>query len=180
MSDQMAGFNARVKRIKDPRNTYYIDPETGTFVPKRVTRTQVKQAVEKQKARVTSPSFFGFFGALFLGAVALMGAVYLRWNVLGMTDGATEANLLIVDFGLAAVAMFVLGSMLNQKSLLHMLAHSMGIGAMLVTMHNLVWMFPAEFGQVYSDAYVQQVQSTTAPQSIYLGTQSIAIPTITL
>ncbi len=174
MTDQMAGFNSRIKRIKDPKNTYYVDGETGTFIPKRVNKQQIKQAVKKRNEKAT---FGGLMMCILLGAAMLMAARYVRFTYLGIEEGGPAADtLMMIDFGMAAMAMFILGGMIGQKTLKHMTAQVMGIGAMMVLMHNLVWLAPAEFAQVYGQDYVNQVQATTAPTSIYLRGETILIP----
>ncbi|MEY1555282.1 hypothetical protein AB3Y40_06565 [Yoonia sp. R2331] len=174
MSDQMAGFHTRIKRIKDPKNTYYVDGETGTFIPKRVNKQQIKQAAKKRNEKAT---FGGLVMALILGAVMLMGARFVRWTYLGIDEAGTTADtLMLIDFGMAAMAIFILGGMIGQKSLAHMTAQVAGIACMLVTMHNLIWLAPAEFAQVFGQDYVNQVQATTAPTSLYVRGETILIP----
>ncbi len=174
MTDQMAGFNTRIKRIKDPKNTYYVDGETGTFIPKRVNKQQIKQAVKKRQEKAT---FGGMVMGLFLGALMLMAARYVRFTYLGIEEGGPAADtLMMIDFGMAAMAIFILGGMIGQKTLKHMVAQVAGIALMLVTMHNLIWLAPAEFAQVYGQDYVNQVQATTAPTSLYLRGETILIP----
>ena len=174
MTDQMAGFNSRIKRIKDPRNTYYVDGETGTFIPKRVNKQQIKKAVKKRQEKAT---FGGVIMSVVLGAAMLMAARYVRFTYLGIEEGGPAADTLImIDFGIAAIAMFMLGGMIGQKTLKHMLAQVTGIALMIVTMHNLIWLAPAEFAQVYGQEYVNQVQATTAPTSLYVRGETILIP----
>ncbi len=174
MTDQMAGFNSRIKRIKDPKNTYYVDGETGTFIPKRVNKQQIKQAVKKRTEKAT---FGGLVMCVLLGAVMLMAARYVRWTYLGIDEAGSAADtLMMIDFGMAAMAMFLLGGVIGQKTLKHMVAQVAGIGIMMVLMHNLIWLAPAEFAQVYGQDYVNQVQATTAPTSIYLRGETILIP----
>ncbi len=176
MSDQLSGFHTRIKRIKDPKNTYYVDGETGTFIPKRVNKQQIKQAVKKRQEKAT---FGGAVLAMLLGALALMVARYVRWNYLAIDEGSTAADtLMMMDFGMAAIAIFLLGGVIGQKSLTHMVAQVAGIAVMLVTMHNLIWLLPEEFAQVYGQDYVNQVQAVTAPQSIYLRGETIVIPLV--
>lgn len=166
-------FNDRIKTISNPRNTFYVDGETGTIIPKRVSRQDIKRAVQK---RQTKPGVFGLFTSLLLGAACLMGARYLRWNTLGMHEGGgADDVLLTIDFGLAAIAVFILGGLLRHATFRHMVAQTAGICIMLVTMHNLIWAFPDEFAQVYSQDYVNQVQSSTAPQSLYLRGETITL-----
>lgn len=174
MTDQLIGFNDRIKKIKDPRNTYYVDPETKALVPKRVSRKSINQAAARRREKAT---FGGIMTSLLLGVVALMAARLVRWQVLGIQDGGSAADtLLLIDLGLAALIVFLVGGMIGQKTAKHMIAQTAGIGLALMSMHNLVWLMPNQFGQVYGQAYVDQVRATTEPNSIYLRGESIAVP----
>lgn len=174
MTDQLSGFNSRIKKIKDPRNTFYVDPETGTFVPKHVSRKSIKQAAAKRRVKA---SFGGVMMCLLMGITALVAARWVRWEYLAIEEANSKADtLMMIDFGIAALATFVIGGMLGQKTIKHMLAQVAGIAFALVTMHNLVWMLPDQFSLVFGQAYVDQVRATTAPNSIYLGDESIPVP----
>lgn len=174
MPRAQSSFNDRVKRITNPKNAYYVDPETGTFIPKRVSKQEIKKA--KLRRQIPKPGVPGFIGSLLMGALCLMAARYLRFNELEMHDGSAAADVLMtIDFGLAAIAVFLLGAMVRHTTFRHMIAQTVGIGIMLVTMHNLVWAFPEEFAQVYSSEYVDQVRSLTAPQSLYLRGETITL-----
>ena len=176
MPVSQTSFQERIKSISNPKNSFYIDPETGTFIPKRVSKAQIRQAKARAKTIVRPPGPMGFIGSLFLGAVCLMAARYARWHYLGIREGGAEADVLMaVDFGLAAMAVFFFGALVRHTSFRHMVAQAAGIGAMLVSMHNLIWAFPEEFAQVYSTDYVQEVRDLTAPQSIYLRGQTITL-----
>ena len=93
MAHVQTSFQDRLKSIADPRNTFYVDPETGTFVPKRVSKKQIKQGIALKK--IKKPGVAGFTGSLILGAMCLMGARYLRFNHLGMQDGAATADVMM-------------------------------------------------------------------------------------
>lgn len=174
MAVTQTSFNERIKSIRNPRNTFYVDPETGTFIPKRVSRNQIRQA--KAAKYVPKAGIAGMMGSLILGGVCLMMARYLRTQHLGMQDGGGEADvLMMIDFGLAAMVVFIVGAMVKHTSVRHMVAQTAGIGVMLVSMHNLIWAFPEEFAQVYSPAYVEQVRATTSPQSLYVRGETITL-----
>lgn len=167
MSDQQTYFNARIRRINDPRNNSYLDPETGIRIPKQLSRKIIKtnNTYMEQKA-----GFGAMLLSLILGAICVMGALYVRFTVAGIPNTGTEAStLLAMDAGLAAVLVFVLGGILKHKSFRHMMAQVVGIAFMLVTMHNLVWFFPDEFAQVYTQDFVTQVTQATEPLSIHVN-----------
>ena len=109
-----------------------------------------------------------------LGFLALIAARYIRFELVGISNDATDpATLAAMDAGLAAMIVFFIGGVLKHKSLRHMMAQVCGIAVMLVTMHNLVWFFPAEFAQAFSQDYVEQVTQTTAPLSIHFNGETI-------
>jgi len=173
MTAPQISFQDRIRNIKNPKNSFYLDPETGTFIPKRVSKHQIKQACVKE---IKKPGIAGITGSLILGALCLMAARYLRWTELGLSDGSSEADvLLMIDAGIAGIAVFVLGGLLRHKTARHMAAQAVGIGIMLVTMHNLIWAFPDEFAGIYSRDYVNQVQAITEPQSLYLRGETITL-----
>ncbi len=171
MTKQLDQFNARVKRINDPRNKGYVDPETGIVIPKRLSRNMIKTGnrVSVQKAGLGS-----ILLSLILGAGCIVGARYIRFELVGIEElGTDPTSLLAMDVGLAAVIVFVLGGILKHKSLRHMTAQVAGIFALAVSMHNLVWMLPSESAEIFSSAYVTQVQQQTEPMSIYLNGKTV-------
>ena len=161
MNDQQAYFQARIKRIQDPSVLYYKDPETGINIPRRLSKGSVAEVMSGRRAlpwQVVS---------LMLGAAALMAARYLRFTLGDVQDAATAAGTLtLLDFGIAAALAMVLGTVLRLTTTRHMMAQVMGIGAMMVAMHNLIWLYPDTFAQIYTQAYVDQVQGLTVPQSL--------------
>ncbi len=160
----MANFNARINRIKDPRNASYLDPETGMNIPRRLSVGQIKA-----NNFGTKPSMLVLLVSVLLGAVALVAARYIRFVYADVPELGTEAQtLLLMDFGIAALMTFFIGGMIKHKTLRHMMAQAAGIGIMMVAMHNLVWMFPSEVAQVFPQDYIEQVRAVTEPQSLYV------------
>ena len=166
MQKNISTFNARLSRINDPRNQSYRDPETGMRIPKRLS----KKIIKTQNAIKRDVGIFGILGSVLLGLLCVMAARYVRFQMAEIPDAGTAGQVLMaMDFGLAAVLAFILGAVFRHTTGKHMLGQTLGIVAMLMAGHNLVWMFPAEFAQVYSQAYVEQVRTLTAPQSLYLN-----------
>jgi len=175
MEHQLSVFNERIKRIQDPHNTYYRDPEAGINIPKRLNK-----AVVLQQGEAVKPGFIGLVAAILLGVICLAAARYGRFNLAGIAEeGASASVIMLMDFGIAAVIAFIIGGLIKQKSLRHMMAQTAGIAAMAVAMHNLVWVYPAEFAQVYTQAYVDEVRSVTTPNSIYVGGETYLLPDTT-
>jgi hypothetical protein len=175
MSDQLVNFNARIKRIESPKNRYWKDPETGINIPRRLS----KAAVLGKKANARG-SVLRLLMSVVLGLICLMAARYIRFNLAQVQDAGTQAmTLTVMDFGIAVGLAFVVGTLVRLTSMAHLLAQMTGIAIMLVAMHNLVWMYPSEFAQVYSQAYVDQVRSITVPTSLYLNGEVVRLAGLT-
>lgn len=172
MNPQMNQFNNRIARIKDPRVNSYFDPETKMNIPRRLSIGTIKE----HNFGGDKPKWFAMVVAVIIGALALAAARYLRFVYADIPDVGTEIqSLALIDFGLASLVAFVAGAILRQKHMRHMAAHTMGIVLMMVAMHNLIWLYPSEFAQVYSADYVNQVKSLTSPQSIYVAGESYTL-----
>jgi len=164
MTKQLNQFSDRLKRIEDPRNIAYKDPETGMAIPRRLSIGQIKEHNFGEKVSV-----FAVILSVIIGALSMIGARYVRFVGGGIPEVGTEPQtLLLMDFGIAAVLAMVVGGMIGHKQLRHMNAQFLGIAVMLVAMHNLVWAFPDQVAQVFPQSYIAQVQSVTAPMSLSL------------
>ncbi len=171
MNHQQAYFKDRIARIEDPKNISYLDPETGMNIPRKMSVAQIKA-----QSVVKSPGLLVLLLSCVLGAMALVAARYVRFVLAEIPEIGTAANtLVIMDFGIAALMAFVIGALIKHKSLRHMMAQATGIALMLVAMHNLVWMYPSEFAQVFPQAYVDQVIALTSPKSIYVAGETITL-----
>ena len=174
MTQQLTQFQARLARINDPNNTYWTDPETGMNVPRRLSK-----AVINNSALPVKQSMMSVLMSVILGVICLMAARYLRFNFAAIPEFGTGAmTLTVMDCGIAAFLALLIGGMVKLKTFRHVAGQMSGIAVMLVAMHNLVWIFPTEFAQVYSQAYVDQVISLTEPQSIYFNGTTILDTTV--
>lgn len=171
MKSQLGSFKDRISRIQKPSNQSYRDPETGMMIPKRMSKKIIKAgATGPRKA-----SRIEVMMSVMIGVFCVMGARYVRFQLAHIPDAGTAAETItVMDLGIAAVLAFILGAMLKHATLRHMVAQTAGIAVMIVAMHNLVWLFPSEFAQVYSQDYVEQVQALTSPQSLYLNGATLA------
>lgn len=169
MTEQLTDFNARVKRINNPRNNSYYDHETGIVVPKRLSQ----KVILARWAPKRHVSLIGMFVSVLMGVAAVMAARYLGWHYMNATvlDGAGLATDLIVS----GLIVMVLGTVFRQNTGRHMLAQILGIVVMTATMHNLVWLFPGEFAQIYTTAWVDAVQSAMPFRSIVLPNVTIVL-----
>ena len=98
---------------------------------------------------------------------------HMVWNRMQAIGENPNRGVAVEERGLAAMIVCFVGGVLKHKTLSHMVAQVCGIAAMLLTMHNLVWFFPAEFAQAFSQVYVEQVTQTTAPLSIHFNGETI-------
>ncbi len=151
---QMNEFNARIARINDPRNVSYYDAEMKLNVPKRVSKEYINRK-RVQKVGIAALVVSSVLGILAYGAVQVASG---RFGILPGSE--------MVMFGVAAILALILGGMFSHKTMAHMGAQVMGVGLMMASAHNAVWMFPDAMTQVVSSAYVQDVQSKTTPNSI--------------
>lgn len=164
MNNQQAYFHDRLNRIKDPKVVAYLDPETGMNIPRRLSIGQIKEHNFGNK-----PGLFVLIFSVLLGAIAVIAAKYIRFVYAEIPELGTEAlTLTLMDFGIAALLTFVIGGMIQHKTLRHMMCQTAGIGVMMFAMHNLIWMFPGEAAQVFPQDYIEQVRATTEPQSLYV------------
>jgi len=174
MTQQLAQFNARLGRINDPKNTYWSDPETGINVPRRLNKATIIANNFPVKQSLMSVVM-----SVILGVICLMAARYVRFHLAAIPEAGTGATTLtVMDVGIAMFLALLIGGMVQLKTFRHVLAQVSGIAVMLVAMHNLVWIYPAEFAQVYSQAYVDQVISLTEPLSIYFNGTTIVDSTM--
>jgi hypothetical protein len=153
---QLDGFQDRIKRINDPKNVSYHDPDLKMNIPKRVSRVFINR---DRKAVV------GVVGLLVSGAIGALA--YVAVQVMSGRFGLLPSSELVM-FGAAAFLAIVLGGLLRQKTMTHMSAQVLGVGLMVVSAHNAVWMFPNAVSQITSSAYVTQVRAKTTPNSLIL------------
>lgn len=156
-------FNARIKRIKSPRNNSYYDQDLGMHVPKRVTRDKIKKANEE-------PSLMGkMLVSMIVGALALMFAQVLRIRYFGLPDG--NDVVFYLELFLAFWAMITLAAMLNRRHVSERLAQIAGVAVMMTAGHNLIWRWPDQMAIIYTTAHVEQVMEATTQHSVvYRGT----------
>lgn len=160
--DQAAIFQARVKSITNPKNTYYLDPETGMKIPKRVGHDVIRANGKNKPASIGSMMM-----GLVLGALCLVVARYFQITFLDIRP--TVPNALAYELGMAAALAFTLGGFVGQKSLKHMVCHLAGAALAAMTMHNAVWLAPAEFAVVFSQDFVDQILAATDPRSLNIA-----------
>lgn len=163
MADQLDEFNLRVARISKSGNTSYYDPELKMNIPKRVS----KDFINRNRLKKAGYSMLPI--SLAIGAFALMLS-----HLLCCRFGLVSHDAPMMIYGSAGIVALLIGGMVRLKSVPHMGAQFAGVGAMIATMHNLVWMFPEQFALIYSAEFVSMVQATTTAGSLsFMGTTYI-------
>ncbi len=152
-------FKHRVKRINNPRNMAYFDPDLGMHIPKHVSQDTIRR-----NAKARKPSFVAFMASLLIGAGALVGAQALRFRYLQMTEISNAT--LFTDLLLATLFVLTLSGMMRYRMVRYRVAQMAGVVTVLVAGHNLVWYYPDAAAVVYTADYVQIVRETTAPMSL--------------
>lgn len=151
-------FNARLKRIRNPRNNSYFDPEMGMHIPKRVSRDKIKKDSQKE-------SFIGaFIVSMIFGAVAVLIAEILRIRYFGLIAPSNTAFFL--ELLIAFWAVVLISAVTNRRALTARLAQIAGVAVMMVAGHNLIWRWPEQMAVIYTAPYVDQVMATTTQHSI--------------
>lgn len=151
-------FKARLKRIKNPRNKSYYDPDLGMHIPKRVMRDKIKKSTEEE-------SFLGkFIVSAIIGAIALMFAEVLRIRYFGLTDGSDMV--MALELFIAFWAMLLLSAILNRRRLTERFGQFVGIALMLTAGHNLIWRWPDQMAYIYTPEHVELVMEATTQNSI--------------
>jgi len=163
MKQDINDFNARVKRIKNPRNKSYYDPDLGMHIPKRVTRDKIKPAKDGE-------SYLGkFVVSMIIGALALMFAQVIRIRYFGLMEQSDVVFYL--ELFTAFWAMVLLSALLDRRKVTERIAQVAGIAVMLTAGHNLIWRWPEPMAMIYTAAHVEQVMQATAENSVvYRGT----------
>ncbi len=156
-------FNARVKRINNPRNNSYFDQDLGMHVPKRVTRAQIKKSAQQTSIMGT------IVVSMIIGALGLMFAQVVRIRYFELVGQSNVV--LFVELFVAFWAVVLLSTMINRRTVMERIAQIAGVAVMLVAGHNLIWRWPDPMAMIYTPEHVAEVMETTTQHSIvYRGT----------
>ncbi|MEL6641522.1 MAG: hypothetical protein AAFP98_09455 [Pseudomonadota bacterium] len=165
-SKNMQTFQDRVARIKDPRFTHVVDPESGMKIPRRLGRDQVGN-----KKMQSGPAML--FMAAMLGAICLMFARYLRMEVIDVAP--YFPNGMVAELSMAVMAAVVIGGFMRMQNVRLMAVQAVGALACCVLMHNAVWVAPDQFASIFSQGYVNQILAQTEPLSIFVNGMSFTL-----
>jgi hypothetical protein len=156
-------FNARIKRIRNPRNDSYFDPELRMHIPKHVSRDKIRKAVKNS----SSPNLSAVLTSMIIGAAALALGQWVRVKYFGLVD--INATTLTLDLIAGFWMVLVLSVLLGHRGFLARTAQVAGLYVMLIAGHNFAWRWPEQMAWIYSPAYVEQVQAATVPRSVTIN-----------
>ena len=154
-------FRARVKRINNPRNKSYYDPDLGMNIPKRVTRRRVKQNHDEEQ-------FLGkFIVSALLGAIAVMFAEVMRIRYFALPEGNNTGFYL--ELFITFWALLMLTALLDRRRATERFGQIVGIALMFTAGHNLIWRWPDQMAYIYTAEHVEEVMDTTTQHSIVVS-----------
>ncbi len=163
-------FNARVKRIKNPRNTSYYDPDLGMHVPKRVSRDKIKKKAKKEE-EILGPLIV----SMIIGALGLMAAQVLRIRY--FEAAVPEDIVFYLELFVGFWAVVTLSALMNRRTIGARLAQTAGLLIMMTMGHNIIWRWPEQMAVIYTQAYVDEVLETTSQHSVVYRGQVYGLPT---
>jgi hypothetical protein len=161
-------FSARIKRIESPRNTSYYDPDLKMHVPKHTSQEAIRKSAKARKFSVVK-----LLVSLLIGVAAVMIGQAIRLRFLGMTEPGNA--LLATDLLLAAFFMLLISALMRHRKLSLRLCQVVGVAAMIVGGHNLMWFYPNELAIIYTSDYVAQMRAQTEPLSLVFRDMAISL-----
>ncbi len=170
-------FLARLNRIESgigsSKSTLYVGVD-GTVMA----NTRANSKLKKQ-AMATPAKPLGIFGiaiSCVLGVLAVGVALYLRFVVTGAAGPQDNVDMtMAVNGGLAfAIALFS-GYLLRMPVLKFTPFAAIGVLAGVASFHNLVHFYPAQFSDMFSPVWVEQVVSATPANSIIWRGQTFVL-----
>lgn len=158
-------FAARVARIQaggvGSKGTIYVG-QNEAYYQERVEKIPPSKTKELA-GNALYPA--GLAGAFLLGMFAVGFGRYVRFQI--MAGHHFEANLdMAINMAMGLCVSFVLSQMFRLTNKEHLGLQSMGVFVMVCTFHNLVHWMPRAFEVAFSPAWVEQVLTTTQPNSI--------------
>ena len=161
-------FNSRVKRISNPKNKSYYDPDLGMHIPKRVPRDKIRKAKVQEE-----PTFLAIFVvSAVLGAFGFFLGQVVRVRYFPEVDAATVT--LALDLILALWMIAVITALTGKRSVFERLSQVAGVYAMIIAGHNLMWRWPDQMAMIYTPEYVESVLNSTTQLSVIVGATVIS------
>ncbi len=161
--DQQKIFNDRVKRINNPRNKTWTDPETGIKMHKH----RRKGAIAGSDRVKPSPIMMIFTGLLAFAVPFYFATTMFNEQLAALTpEMALGASL-----GAPLVALIALRWLFAQGGFGSFLFQVVLIVALSFTIHNAVHVVPLEYlTMVFSEEWVATMQAETEFRSVRVGT----------
>ncbi len=146
----------------DSLNASQVDPRFAARVA-RIQEARAKPVPAAPKKRELPTYSLSLVAAFLIGIFVVFAARYARFHLTGTLPGAAAdaSNTLVMDFGMAFLAGFVLQQVFNFKRPEHIGAKSFGMGLGAFTMHMPVHLSPGLFSILFSEAWVNQVLRVT-------------------
>ncbi len=120
---------------------------------------------------------FTVLAAFLTGALAVLAVRLVRFRYLGEgLRGEEPLAAMAWDAAGALAVLMVLRVVLRSGGWLRTPPRLLGAAAMLVGMHNLVYLQPAPFEALFSPAWVEEVVNQTAPRTLLLAGMSYELP----
>lgn len=169
-------FQDRLGRIAagGPNTTaqYHAGP---AVIPINRKGTKADKVAEKRQQRGASLPV-SLISGLLIGTVAVLLARYARFQLNGGALVGPDADILMgVDIIVAVTFAILLRVVFRFQSKVHGAGKLIGVLATVVLMHNAVHIAPGLFERGFSVTWVDNVVSTTKPNSVLVAGVSIAI-----
>lgn len=115
-------------------------------------------------------------GAFLVGAFAVLLTRFIRFHMTGgELTGENADILMIIDTVIAVGIVISLRSVFRFRGKALETAKTVGIVAMVLTMHNFVHLAPTAFGKVFSPEWSKQIVENTLPKSILFRGVSMVV-----
>lgn len=161
-------FNARVQRIRSPKNKSYYDPDLGMHVPKRVPRDKITKTKPQE-----DPTFLSLFiVSAILGALGYFLAQIVRVHVFGPVG--PEVATLALDLCLALWFIAMITALTGKRTIFDRLSQVAGVYAMIAAGHNLFWRWPDQMAMIFTPEHVESVRAVTTQMSVVVGANVIS------
>lgn len=179
MQDQKAYFYDRVQRIETTHRRALARRQAKPSHRKGPGQAMYEEHLAKAM-RVSGTrrrtTLMSLMLALMLGLMAVLLSQYANFHYLSahLPQPVLDQGR-VVDIALAATAALLLVVVFRKTSFAHLLATTAGVVVMLAAMHNLVWVAPDTFAQLFSEDWVAGILSATEPNTFVLGPLAFAV-----
>lgn len=167
-ADQKNEFLARLNRIEkgigSSKSTLYVGLDETVLANSRSNEKLRKQAaaVPARPLGLFAAILSVVFGAAVVGLVS-----YLQFSITGETASLSASDVTMgIHGGMAFIIALFCGFMVKMPLLKYAPITALGVMLGLVGFHNLVHVYPAQFAEMFSPIWVEQVVTTTEANSI--------------